>query len=90
VFLLGTVVHRALRNGYFFVNTVAMRRALVLTDESARHPFRAILPMSSRRVGEIENRRSWRLNFFDLDAGDLRHFASTYCACFLATTAFIA
>ncbi|MEO5708154.1 MAG: hypothetical protein ABIT10_10940 [Alteraurantiacibacter sp.] len=66
-----------------------MRRALVLTDESARHPFRAMLPMSSRRVDEMENRRSWRLNF-GLDAGDLRQFASAYSAAFVAVTVFIA
>ena len=66
-----------------------MRRALVLTDESARHPFRAMLPMSSRRVGEVENRRSWRLNF-GLDANDVRQFAATYSAAFLATTVFFA
>jgi len=66
-----------------------MRRALVLTDESARHPFRASLPMSWRRRDEMENRRSWRLNF-GLDAGDLRHFAGSYCACFVAVTTFIA
>jgi hypothetical protein len=66
-----------------------MRRALVLTDESARHPFRATLPMSSRRVGEVENRRSWRLNF-GLDVADLKQFAATYSAGFLATTVFFA
>ncbi len=66
-----------------------MRRALVLTDESARHPFRAILPMTSRRLDEVENRRSWRLNF-GLDVADLKQFACTYSACFLATAAFIA
>ena len=66
-----------------------MRRALVLTDESARHPFRAMLPMSSRVVGEVENRRSWRLNF-GLDADDVRLFASSYVACFLATSVYFA
>ncbi len=66
-----------------------MRRALVLTDESARHPFRAMLPTSSRVVDEVENKRSWRLNF-GLDAGDLKHFACTYSAGFLATTLFFA
>jgi len=66
-----------------------MRRALVLTDESARHPFRAILPMSSRAVDEVENRRSWRLNF-GLDATDLKQFAATYSAGFLATMVFFA
>lgn len=66
-----------------------MRRALVLTDESARHPFRAILPMSSRRLDEVENRRSWRLNF-GLDAMELKQLACTYSAGFLATTVFFA
>lgn len=71
------------------LTTVPMRRALVLTDESARHPFRASLPMGSRVVDEAENRRSWRLNF-GLDANDARHFATSYVACFVAVTAFIA
>jgi hypothetical protein len=66
-----------------------MRRALVLTDESARHPFRASLPMSARLVNEVENRRSWRLNF-GLDANDLKQIAATYSAGFLATTIFFA
>lgn len=66
-----------------------MRRALVLTDESARHPFRATLPMLSRRIGEMENRRSWRLNF-GLDVNDARQFAATYVAGFLAVSTFIA
>ena len=66
-----------------------MRRALVLTDESARHPFRASLPMHWRRVGEVEHKRSWRLNF-GLDAADVRQFATNYVACFLAVSVFIA
>lgn len=66
-----------------------MRRALVLTDESARHPFRAMLPMSSRRLDEMENRRSWRLNF-GLDAGDMKQFAANFSACFVAVSVFIA
>ncbi len=66
-----------------------MRRALVLTDESARHPFRAQLPMSWRLLDEVENRRSWRLNF-GLDASDIKQFASAYTAVFLAVSAFIA
>ncbi len=61
----------------------------MLTDESARHPFRAMLPMHSRRQGEMENRRSWRLNF-GLDATDARQFAATYVAGFLAVSTFIA
>lgn len=66
-----------------------MRRALVLTDESARHPFRAMLPMSSRVLDEVENKRSWRLNF-GLEATDLKQLACTYSAGFLATTLFFA
>lgn len=66
-----------------------MRRALVLTDESARHPFRAMLPMTSRLLDEVENRRSWRLNF-GLDAGDLKQFAANFSAVFVATSVFIA
>lgn len=73
----------------FALTVLAMRRALVLTDESARHPFRASLPMSSRRLDEGENRRSWRLNF-GLDAGDLKQFAATFSAGFLATAVFFA
>lgn len=45
--------------------------------------------MSAFALHEVENRRSWRLNF-GLEASDLRQFVMTYCACFLATTAFIA
>ncbi len=64
-----------------------MRRALVLTDETARHPFRASLPMHVRTLDNVENRRSWRLNF-GLDAQDVRQVAMTYSAGFLATAAF--
>jgi hypothetical protein len=66
-----------------------MRRALVLTDESARHPFRARMPASWRLIDEVENRRSWRLNF-GLDGDDVRQFASVYSAAFLAVSVFIA
>jgi hypothetical protein len=66
-----------------------MRRALVLTDESARHPFRASLPMNLRAANDVENRLSWRLNF-GLDAGDMRQFAANYAAGFVAVSTFIA
>ncbi len=64
-----------------------MRRALVLTDESARHPFRAGLPQQSRqlRIEAAEPRVPWRLQLW----GDMRGVAQTYCACFAAVTAFI-
>ncbi len=45
--------------------------------------------MGARAVDDVENRRSWRLNF-GLDANDARQFAASYIACFLAVTAFIA
>lgn len=63
------------------------RRALVLTDESARHPFLASLPPHVRRaVPELEEvpASSWRLSL-----GDLRQFMMAYCATFVAVTVFI-
>lgn len=65
-----------------------MRRSLVLTDESARHPFRASLPPHWRedRHEAAEPRVPWREQLF----ADLRGFVQAYCACLLAVTAFIA
>ena len=65
-----------------------MRRHLVLTDESARHPFRASLPAHWREQRDefAEPRVPWR----DLLLEDVRGFAQTYLACFLAITVFIA
>ena len=64
-----------------------MRRSLVLTDESARHPFRASLPPHWReqRHEEAEPRVPWRGQFLV----DVRGFAQAYVACLLAVTAFI-
>ena len=63
-----------------------MRRALVLTDESARHPFRASLPAQLRREQVYAPRTvDWRLT-----ASDVRGFATTYFASFAAVLAFIA
>lgn len=64
-----------------------MRRALVLTDESARHPFRAALPPDFDRRTEVEATVPWRERL-RLERDDLKQFAATYCACFIATTAF--
>ena len=63
-----------------------MRRALVLTDESARHPFRASLP-GHVRSERVSTRRTtdWRLT-----ASDVRGFATAYFASFAAVLAFIA
>jgi hypothetical protein len=70
-----------------------MRRSLVLTDETARHPFRASLPPHVCRVEENERlneslgeseAQSWRLT-----ASDVRGAATTYFATFAATLAFV-
>jgi len=63
-----------------------MRRSLVLTDETARHPFLARLAPHVR-VGKTpvdikRQRPSW--------FGDLRDFVVTYCACFVAVSLYIA
>ena len=64
-----------------------MRRSLVLTDESARHPFRATLPPHARqlRVEAAEPRVPWRLQLWS----DVRGFAEAYCVCLAAVSAFI-
>lgn len=61
------------------------RRSLVLTDESARHPFRAVLPPSIKRdLIPIPAESLWRLTM-----EDVRGVASTYVACTAAILAFI-
>ncbi len=65
--------------------TIGMRRSLVLTDETARHPFLATLPPHIRRDGvHIPARR------FGLTAQDARLFFLTYCACFVAIGTYLA
>ncbi len=59
-----------------------MRRSLVLTTESARHPFRATLPPHVAAANLPPLRR--------LLAEDAKGFALTYFACFVAVLAFIA
>ena len=64
-----------------------MRRALVLTDEAARHPFRASLPVHTRwlRFEGMPRITNWRLS-----ASDVRGFATAYFATFAAALVFIA
>ena len=63
-----------------------MRRSLVTTDETARHPFLASLPPHVRRGTEpVQVKRGWTFT-----AADLREFLMAYCACLLAVTVFIA
>lgn len=62
------------------------RRSLVLTDDAARHPFRAALPphVTSVDVDEEEP-----VNFWHLTRDDVRGFATTYFAVFAAVLVFI-
>jgi hypothetical protein len=65
-----------------------MRRALVLTDESARHPFRASLPPHVLlRANEIERTVPWRLRL-ELTRKDAESMLATYAAGFVATLTF--
>ena len=75
---------KPLPNGYCRVNEVLMRRSLVLTDESARHPFRASLPPHVFEA-RIEHRVPWREQLLH----DVRGFAQVYCVCLAAIGAFI-
>jgi hypothetical protein len=62
-----------------------MRRSLVLTDESARHPFRASLPPHVKRdLIPIPAEAIWNLT-----KQDVRGFASTYVAATAAVLVFI-
>lgn len=70
------------------------RRALVLTQESAGHPFRRSLPahifteLPEADVVAEDNAAAanrWRMN-----GGDWRSFLTAYCASFLAVSIFIA
>ncbi|MFB0613410.1 hypothetical protein [Aurantiacibacter poecillastricola] len=69
-----------------------MRRALVLTTESSRHPFRASLPPHVlRRANEVEPMAPWRKRLsLGLSRQDLETMAATYAAGFLATLSFFA
>ncbi|WP_390551056.1 hypothetical protein [Qipengyuania sp. MTN3-11] len=62
-----------------------MRRSLTLTDEAARHPFRASLPPHVRHesVAAYDN-AVWRVS-----ARDVRGVVTTYFACLAAVLAFI-
>ncbi|QDK32094.1 hypothetical protein [Sphingomonas sp. IC081] len=70
------------------------RRTLVLTSESARHPFRrtlsprvfvAALPADVEAAENEQARRAWRLS-----GADWRGFLSAYCASLVAIAVFIA
>jgi hypothetical protein len=68
------------------LTTWPMRRSLVLTAESARHPFLASLPPHVRAGAmALPLVRKPRFGF-----DELRHFLMAYCACFLAVSLYIA
>ena len=63
-----------------------MRRALVLTNEAARHPIRAALPQRRRLFADAPTTApvDWTLT-----ANDVRGVATTYFATVAAVLAFI-
>lgn len=63
-----------------------MRRSLVLTDDTARHPFLASLPPHVRR-SEQPVVAPWKRG---IALRDLRDFLTAYCACFAMVSTFIA
>lgn len=68
-----------------------MRRSLVLTSESSRHPFRAGLPphvCMVRAANDVEARAPWR-SAFGLTMQDVRGFMTAYTASLVAVLAFI-
>lgn len=69
-----------------FLTSKHMRRSLVLTDERARHPFRASLPPHVRQG--MKPARIKRRGWFDLSG--FRIFLGAYCLCFIATSLYIA
>lgn len=71
------------------MTTRTRRRALVLGDESARHPFLRSLPPHVRAaIGEDQGAALpfWRRA---ITAGDWRDFFMAYCAAFVAVSLFI-
>lgn len=66
-----------------------MRRYLVLTDETARHPFRASLPPHIRRTDAYPPpNRTWQLAS-PVTGEDVRQFLLAYTACLVAAVTFI-
>ena len=68
-----------------------MRRHLVLTSESARHPFRQILPPAVLQLIDDESttQQPATPSGSAISMADLRLFLMAYCACFMAVTTFI-
>ncbi len=76
----------AVQDGYQRVNRALMRSKLVLTDETAHHPFLMSLPPHVRSGAERSDMQpKWRLN-----TQDVKEFLMAYCACFMAASIFLA
>jgi hypothetical protein len=63
------------------------RRALVLVDETAQHPFRQSLPPHVRK-GAAKLSRKWSWPRIELN--DWKSFFGAYCAAFIVVSLFIA
>jgi hypothetical protein len=63
------------------------RRALVLTDESVRHPFRMTLPPHVRSGARAVSPRP---RMPAISTRDWRDFFAAYCATFIVVMIFIA
>lgn len=64
------------------------RRAPVLTDETARHPFLRSLPPHVRNDAEAVTAREHVGSGWRLGLADLKQFLAAYCASFLAVVVF--
>ncbi|MCB2077794.1 MAG: hypothetical protein KDE55_08865 [Novosphingobium sp.] len=63
------------------------RRALVLSDETASHPFLRSLPPHVRHCDDASDEKP---PFWRFTRRDWRDFLSTYCAAFVVVSAFFA
>ncbi len=69
------------------------RRALVLTDDAAGHPFRRSLPLHVRAAvaeGDVQQGNSLAKLRWKMLGGDWQSFLQAYCATFVAILVFIA
>lgn len=94
---LATAPFWSAHHGYEFVNAFLMRRALVLTDETARHPFLASLPPHVRQIlpeldgaeGDPADAVTTQLSWWQISRKDARGIVSAYFATFVAALVFI-
>ncbi|GGB96609.1 hypothetical protein GCM10011494_13830 [Novosphingobium endophyticum] len=69
------------------------RRALVLTDDAAGHPFRRSLPLHVRARPldeDVQQANSLAKLRWQMMGGDWQGFLRAYCASFVAISIFIA